>query len=943
MLRAITNLFHLTLSSSRMRISRVRAFPLFVLVAVLFILPIVYGKTLSPAVASAFSIGEFIDKAFDKVFLFVPNVIHGISSKLVVFAGQLFSWSIQYSTSGETYSNLKFITTTWTLVRDLINSFFIFIVLYIAFSSVLTSEGDPSKAINRRTITNLVLAALLINFSLFFVKIAIDTSNVVSRGLYYRIETTTSDNQSSFGPVNAIVAGLKLQTELKESTNTTSDLPAQLVAVLGAIIVDLVTFAVFISIAFMFIARIIVLVGIMIVSPVLFAGMIFPAIGKGGSDAKGFSDKIIAELKSQVIWPPVFLVVCFIVVRMIEAMNEATAATTGGKGFADAFSGDTGAFSIFLNYGLIIAALVGGAKAAKSMGTKGSLLSGKVNKYTAAWGGAAMAGAGAMAYRNAAGAGRWATSVGGEKSIGKRLERGAETSRMARTTLRLGKTIGSGTGDIRNAGKLIEKTPLGLGKLAGGALGATGVSSSEFGKASTKTFASHGFGVKGRSAEDIEKKTESLIKSDFGPAALIDMMERGTFLNDANKSAILSEKGKGARAAIIKHIKDKLKDDPEKQKELLDKLFSVKVHEEMGPDNKMKDIFENQLLTNKDLKKELGKEYEAISKSAASVQGRKAIEADGKEAENFEVRYTELQAAFKNGTITPEDRKEKDHLEATGKVSLGAARERYQEIAKLNPADGSAEAALRDELKKRIDIVEGDFEKLSDEDFLKLPSERMKEFQGKISKKQVELLSKTLEEGEKYKSEQDKKNLEELAKSIRLENPKSDAAKALASMAISGKGGFGEMNIKLVDAIESSTSTDALKNVVSSMHPEEFSEALFKPETQGAILNQGSDFLTMLPKSALTKAIKDQKETHFDADVDKFLRDSYKEIDKKYNDLSDTQRLAIEAAKTTHGDNTPQFIEAKKSIDKTFGQQRRLYGAARNQLKAAKYDKDSIE
>src|SRR4051812_35738977 len=66
------------------------------------------------------------------------------------------------------------INVTWTAVRDVANMLFIFALLYTAIMTIF-GKGDY-----KRTILNLIIAALLINFSLFFTKVIIDAANLLS-------------------------------------------------------------------------------------------------------------------------------------------------------------------------------------------------------------------------------------------------------------------------------------------------------------------------------------------------------------------------------------------------------------------------------------------------------------------------------------------------------------------------------------------------------------------------------------------------------------------------------------------------------------------------------------------------------------------------------------------------------------------------------------------
>ena len=65
------------------------------------------------------------------------------------------------------------VNQTWVIIRDFVNMFFIFGFVYIGFKMILNSSDSNT----RRWLVNILLAALLVNFSLFITKFAIDFSN----------------------------------------------------------------------------------------------------------------------------------------------------------------------------------------------------------------------------------------------------------------------------------------------------------------------------------------------------------------------------------------------------------------------------------------------------------------------------------------------------------------------------------------------------------------------------------------------------------------------------------------------------------------------------------------------------------------------------------------------------------------------------------------------
>ena len=65
------------------------------------------------------------------------------------------------------------IKTIWVLLRDTANITFIFILLYAAIKQIVMGE------VATKTLKNIIIAAVLINFSLFITKVVIDVGNMI--------------------------------------------------------------------------------------------------------------------------------------------------------------------------------------------------------------------------------------------------------------------------------------------------------------------------------------------------------------------------------------------------------------------------------------------------------------------------------------------------------------------------------------------------------------------------------------------------------------------------------------------------------------------------------------------------------------------------------------------------------------------------------------------
>ena len=80
--------------------------------------------------------------------------------------------------------NIGVVEQGYKIILNVANMIFIFLLLYIAIKTILGDGGDMKKLL-----TNIIVVALMINFSLFMTKVIIDASNIVAMGFYNAIQT----------------------------------------------------------------------------------------------------------------------------------------------------------------------------------------------------------------------------------------------------------------------------------------------------------------------------------------------------------------------------------------------------------------------------------------------------------------------------------------------------------------------------------------------------------------------------------------------------------------------------------------------------------------------------------------------------------------------------------------------------------------------------------
>jgi hypothetical protein len=115
-------------------------------------------------------------------------LFYAIPSGILWLAASFFDVLISV-TLGSKLFNASFVASAWAVVRDLSNIFFILILLYIAIKLILGLGGSDVK----KMIAKVIIIALLINFSMFFTEVIIDSSNILALIFYNKLDVCDKD------------------------------------------------------------------------------------------------------------------------------------------------------------------------------------------------------------------------------------------------------------------------------------------------------------------------------------------------------------------------------------------------------------------------------------------------------------------------------------------------------------------------------------------------------------------------------------------------------------------------------------------------------------------------------------------------------------------------------------------------------------------------------
>lgn len=377
----------------------------------------------------------------------IAQLLMSLASLALIFSGAIFDWMIQFTVVdlakniGGSEGVGKSITTAWATLRDVANMAFIFVLLYAAFNAMFRAEfGGLDK-----TIRNIIIVALLINFSLFFSKVVIDASNIVAVGFYNSISTNSyplggNTNVAFGGGLKGIAGGyakmLGIQTLYSANILDKNLEPGQLlvVGIMSATFM-LIVAVILLIVGIMFAARFIILIFLMILSPLALIAYIIPGLKSRFEEWK-------KALIDQSFFAPLYFALTWVVFKLGTSFREALDQMPTGKvqstDFTNMFNDPQSSVALLVNYVLIIgfsvAALILSKKMASStFGFK--QISGGI--------GAGVIGGAALAGRQTVG--RVASRLSESKWLNDRAGRSA----LAMGALQASRKVGSGSFDVR--------------------------------------------------------------------------------------------------------------------------------------------------------------------------------------------------------------------------------------------------------------------------------------------------------------------------------------------------------------------------------------------------------------------------------------------------------------------------------------------------------------
>jgi hypothetical protein len=375
----------------------------------------------------------------------VGNVILKIAGYFSWAAGSLLSIAMDKLVfgmgdmlSGSLGKNIELI---WGVIRDMSNLAFIFGFMYVGIKTII----DPEKTETKQFLSRIIIGALLINFSLFFVKVVIDFANLTAVQLYNSV-AGGGDISLAF----AQIFGLSGTFDMPNAdTFAKIAVDGLWFYFFGAVILLIAAFVMAAG-AILLITRFVALVFIMIFSPILFSATVFPGTSEQAS-------KLWKQLIHNAFFAPIYLLLLLISITVLKAIIESMASDGASMTLSEAFTNTSGSFGRILSFFIAAIFLIKSLTISQKFASAGG-------DFAVKTAGAATFGVAAWAGRKTIGGG--ASYISNNDKLKDAASQGGVKGFAARRVLGSSKYVADSSFDVRNASKDMKKS-LGEGHKGG--------------------------------------------------------------------------------------------------------------------------------------------------------------------------------------------------------------------------------------------------------------------------------------------------------------------------------------------------------------------------------------------------------------------------------------------------------------------------------------------
>ncbi len=403
------------------------------------------------------------------------SLVNGVFGVFVWLSGMLLNEAISSYVVGFgdkfINSGLGFaVNNLWQTVRDLFNLTFIFGLVYIGFKMILDASDSNAK----RMLIHIILAALLVNFSLFFTKFIVDFSNIAATQIasgFGKIPDPDNPDMMKYLVADKFVNELgisKVWGTDGSISNINEGTGNSFTYIFFTMIIFIITAFVFFVGAILLMIRFVVLNLYMILSPIMFLGWVFPNMAS-------YSQEYWRGFLGRAFFAPAYLLMLYFAATVLTQFAALGQSGNGiGSIFLDAEIAEREFDNVIPYFFMMAIFLIAAVVVGQKMGADGANMAISVGKSVAGRSRRAIvrnggALAGAVTFGLAARTGQF---VGGgmanKASQNKTLNAwAAKNNRVAEATLKSLRKVADSSFDARRLGVLGLGDSLGEGYKGG--------------------------------------------------------------------------------------------------------------------------------------------------------------------------------------------------------------------------------------------------------------------------------------------------------------------------------------------------------------------------------------------------------------------------------------------------------------------------------------------
>lgn len=216
------------------------------------------------------------------VFKLVAFIVNYILGLLLTLAGYFIQWMLSLNLEVLGPSN-TLLYVGWSIVRDVANLGFVFVIIVIAFATILRFKEYGYKQL----LVRLIMAAILVNFSLAIAGVFIDFSHVVTNFFLKRINpdggVISLHIVDAFGPQRLVLQDDDpIPPDPAEESSVFTQIGASAFMSIGSLVFGIIFTAlaviVMLVFAFMLLARYLHLTFLLLISPIVWLFYVVPQL-----------------------------------------------------------------------------------------------------------------------------------------------------------------------------------------------------------------------------------------------------------------------------------------------------------------------------------------------------------------------------------------------------------------------------------------------------------------------------------------------------------------------------------------------------------------------------------------------------------------------------------------------------------------------------------------